>query len=144
MPIRSPHPDVQIPDVTLPEMVLHRTTDLGDKPALIDGPTGRTITYGQLGDLVRRTAAGLAARGLRPGDVVAIFSPNLPEYAVAFHGVATAGGINTTANALYTAAELAFQLADSAARFLITIPAFMDRAGPAALFEGKWPGRFVR
>jgi acyl-CoA synthetase (AMP-forming)/AMP-acid ligase II len=39
-------------------------------------------------------------------------SPNLPEYAIAFHAVAMVGGINTTANPLYTADELARQLRD--------------------------------
>ena len=41
------------------------------------------------------------------------YAPNLPEYAVAFHAVATAGGVNTTANPLLTVEELAAQLSDS-------------------------------
>ena len=100
---------------------------LGDKPALIDGPSGRTITYGQLADSVRRAAAGLAQRGFRKGDVFAIYSPNLPEYAVIFLAVASLGGINTTANPLYTADELAKQLKDSRARFLVTVPTSSTR-----------------
>ena len=40
----------------------------------------------------------------------AIYSPNVPEYAVAFHAVSLLGGINTTINPLYTATELAQQL----------------------------------
>ncbi|HEX9716582.1 MAG TPA: 4-coumarate--CoA ligase family protein [Actinomycetota bacterium] len=129
---RSPYPDVEIPNVSLPAFVLERAADLGDKPALIDGPTGRTITYAQLAAGVRRAAAGLAARGLGRGDVVALFSPNVPEYAVAFHGVATAGGVNTTINSLATEQDVANQLHDSGARFVITVPPFLDRALPAA------------
>jgi len=129
---RSPYPDVEIPNVSLPAFVLERAADLGDKPALIDGPTGRTITYAQLAAGVRRAAAGLAARGLGRGDVVALFSPNVPEYAVAFHGVATAGGVNTTINSLATEQDVANQLHDSGARFVITVPPFLDRAFPAA------------
>ena len=49
---------------------------------------------------------GLAARGFRKGDVFAIYSPNVPEYAVAFHAVSLLGGINTTINPLYTVTEL--------------------------------------
>ena len=56
----------------------------------------------------------------------------MPEYAVAFHGVSLAGGASTTANALYTARELAFQLSDARARFLVTIPALLEHALPAA------------
>jgi acyl-CoA synthetase (AMP-forming)/AMP-acid ligase II len=130
--IRSPYPDVDVPNVSLSEFVLRRAGELGDKPALIDGPTGRTITFAELAAGVKRVAAGLAARGFQKGDVFAIFSPNLPEYAVAFHGVASAGGICTTINPLYTVEELAFQLDHSRAKYLLTIPQFLDRALEAA------------
>jgi acyl-CoA synthetase (AMP-forming)/AMP-acid ligase II len=107
-----------------------------DQPALIDGPSGRTLTYGQLAGGVRRVAAGLAARGFAKGDVFAIYSPNLPEYALAFYGVSAAGGINTTVSPLYTADELARQLADSGARFLLTVAPFLDKARQAADASG--------
>ncbi|HJN44193.1 MAG TPA: 4-coumarate--CoA ligase family protein [Vicinamibacterales bacterium] len=129
---RSPYPDVDIPNVSLQDHLFEHAAKYTDKPALIDGPTGRTITYGQLVAAVRATAAGLAARGFGKGDVLAIYSPNVPEYAVAFFGVATAGGANTTVNPLYTADELKRQLLDSEARFLVTIPQFLDKATAAA------------
>jgi acyl-CoA synthetase (AMP-forming)/AMP-acid ligase II len=130
--IRSPYPDTGIPDVSLAEFVLGKARERGAKPALIDGPSGRTLTYEQLAVGVGRIAAGLHERGFKKGDVFAIFSPNLPEYAVAFHGVAAAGGICTTINPLYTVEELAFQLEHSNARYLLTIPQFLDRALEAA------------
>jgi acyl-CoA synthetase (AMP-forming)/AMP-acid ligase II len=136
MIVRSTSADVRIPDVSITEYVLRHADRLGDKPALIDGPTGRTITYRQLEDATRRVAAGLGRRGFKKGDVFAIYSPNLPEYAVAFLGVAAVGGINTTANPLYTAEELARQLADSRARFLVTVPPFLDKAAEAARKTG--------
>jgi len=58
---------------------------------------------------VPAAAAGLAGRGFAKGDVFAHYAPNLPEYAVAFHAVAMAGRVNTTANPLLTAGELAAQ-----------------------------------
>jgi acyl-CoA synthetase (AMP-forming)/AMP-acid ligase II len=85
---------------------------------------------------VDRCAAGLAARGFAAGECVGIFAPNLPEYAVAFHGVARAGGTNTTVNALYTAEELAFQLRSARARFLVTVPQLAERALEAARAAG--------
>jgi acyl-CoA synthetase (AMP-forming)/AMP-acid ligase II len=136
MVFRSPFPDVAIPDSPLTPLVLRRAADLPDKPALIDGPTGRTVTYGQLAAAVRRAAGGLAARGFVKGDVFAIFMPNFPEYAVAFHAVATLGGINTTVNSLFTAGEVATQLKDAGARYLLTVPPFMDRALEAAKEAG--------
>src|SRR5689334_11069030 len=103
MIVKSASPDVTIPDVSITDYVMRHAERLGDKPALIDGPTGRTLTYRQLADGVRRAAAGLHRLGFRKGDVLAIYSPNLPEYAVVFQAVALLGGINTTANPLYTA-----------------------------------------
>jgi acyl-CoA synthetase (AMP-forming)/AMP-acid ligase II len=130
--MRSPFPDVEIPDVPLHRFVLARAGELGDKPALIDAPSGRTITYAQLAASVRAVAAGLAGRGFRKGDVLAHYAPNLPEYAVAFHGVAAVGGVNTTVNPLLTAEELAAQLRDCGARLLLTVPEQLDKATAAA------------
>ncbi len=128
----GPFPDIEIPEISLPAFVLERAAELGDKPALIDGPTGRTLTYGQLAGAVRAVAAGLAARGLQPGQVVALFSPNIPEFAGAFHGVASAGGAVTTINSLSSTDEIASQLRATGARFLVTVGPFCDRALPAA------------
>jgi acyl-CoA synthetase (AMP-forming)/AMP-acid ligase II len=136
MIVKSSSPDVSIPDVSITEYVLRHAARLGDKPALIDGPSGRALTYRQLSEGVRRAAAGLARRGFKKGDVFAIYSPNLPEYAVIFLAVASIGGINTTANPLYTAGELAKQLTDSRARFLVTVPPFLDKAQAAARQSG--------
>src|SRR5688572_28971524 len=102
MPIKSPHADVDIPEVPLAGFVLESARQRGDKPALIDGPSGRTVTYSEFVMGVELMAAGLAARGFGKGDVFAIYSPNVPEYAVAFHAVVRAGGTVTTINPLYT------------------------------------------
>ena len=132
MAFRSVYPEVAIPEISLTACVLERARERGDKPALIDGPSGRTITYGQLPGLVARAAAGLARRGFSKGERFAIYSPNVPEYAIAFHAVASLGGVLTTVNPLYTAGELAKQLNDSGARFMLTVPSFLATAREAA------------
>jgi acyl-CoA synthetase (AMP-forming)/AMP-acid ligase II len=134
--IRSPFPDVEIPDMSFTDFVLARASEQGDKAALIDGPSGRAITYSELVVSVRGLAAGLAARGFAKGDVFAHLAPNLPEYAVAFHGVASAGGVNTTANPLLTEDEVAKQLVDSGARLLVTVPELLEKATAAAARSG--------
>jgi len=134
--IRSPHPDVEIPDLPLHALVLAGAPGRGNRAAVVDGPTGRVLTYAQLAAGVRQTAAGLAARGFGKGDVFAVYAPNLPEYAVAFYGVSAAGGATTTVNPLYTAGELAAQLGDAGARFLLTTPPLLDRAIDAATRSG--------
>ena len=45
MPIRSPHPDVHVPDVPLTDFVLADAAARGDRPAIVDAVTGATLTY---------------------------------------------------------------------------------------------------
>ncbi|HVD15210.1 MAG TPA: AMP-binding protein [Actinomycetota bacterium] len=129
---RSDLADVEVGGVSLPEFVLEHAGRLADKPALVDAQSGRSISYGLLAAGVERVAAALAARGFGKGDVLALYSPNLPEYALAAYGAMAAGGAVTGANPLLTAEELAGQLADAGASILITVPPFLDRARAAA------------
>ncbi|MFV1987510.1 MAG: AMP-binding protein, partial [Gemmatimonadota bacterium] len=96
----------------------------------------RTLTYRDLYEGSRSVALGLAARGIEPGDVVAICSPNLPEYAIAFHGVAMAGACNTTLNPLQTVDELIHQTSDSGARFFVTAEPLLEKAIAVAAATG--------
>ena len=132
MIVRSTAPDVAVPEIAVTPYVLRHAARLGDKPAIVEGPSGRVLTYRQLAEGVARAAAGLERRGFGKGDVLAIYCPNLPEYAIVFLAVASLGGINTTVNPLYTADELATQLRDSGARMLVTVPAFLDKAREGA------------
>ncbi len=118
--------------MSLPAYVFAGAAARGDRPALIDGPSGRTLTYATLDEQVRRAAAGLAARGFGKGDVLGIHCPNLPEFAIAFHAPALLGGTVTTSNPLLTVHELVKQLADANATVLVTVPELMDKARPAA------------
>ncbi len=132
MIFRAPEPPVSIPEVALTPFLLERAADRGDKPAFIDGPTGRILTYAGWAVAVQRVAAGLHRLGFRKGHVLAIYSCNTLEYPVIFHAVSLLGGINTTINPLYTAEELACQLKDAGARYLVTAPAFAEKAKEAA------------
>ena len=128
----SPHPPIPIPDVTITGYVLRHAERLANKPALIDGHTGRKYSYGELPLLINRLAAGFTFHGLKKGDVLAIYSPNLPEYPLAFHAAATLGVVTTMVPPLFTDAEVSKQLADSGAKYLLTVPALMERARVAA------------
>jgi acyl-CoA synthetase (AMP-forming)/AMP-acid ligase II len=132
MRFHSPYPDVTIPEQPCSDYVFEHVSQWADTPAFIDGPSGRTLTFAEVAHAARRVASSMAARGLRKGDVFAIYSPNLPEYAVAVHGILMCGGVVTTANPLYTAHELAMQLQDAGATYLCTTPPFLDKAKEAA------------
>lgn len=133
MIFRGPFPDVAIPETAITPFVFEKAAALGNKPALIDGLSGRVVTYAELTASISRTAASLHQRGFGKGDVLAILSPNIPEYAIAFHAVASLGGITCTVNPLYTAQEIAHQLKDSGARFLVTVSPCLEKANAAAM-----------
>jgi len=118
--VTSPWPDLDLPDVALTAFLLAAAAQRPDHPAVADAATGRSLTYGELAHQVERVAAGFAAQHLRKGDVVAILAPNSPEWLVACHGAITAGGVVSGLNPLWSADEVAAQIHDSAARFLVT------------------------
>ncbi|HXM35272.1 MAG TPA: AMP-binding protein, partial [Pyrinomonadaceae bacterium] len=132
MIFRGPYPDIAIPEVALTPFVLQRAVERGDKPALIEGPTGRVTTYASLAQSVKRVAASLASRGFKKGEVFGILSANIPEYAIMFHGIALLGGVITPINPLYTEHEIGHQVKDAGARFLIAGEPFIDKARKAA------------
>ncbi len=127
----SPLPDVEIPEVTITAHVLRKAAELSDKVAIRDAAGTSSYTYAQLSDAIYSLAGGLAARGVAPGTVVGLMAPNLPEYAVVFHGVAVTGGAVTTINPTYGAEEVRHQLQDAGATMLFTIDMFVDTARTA-------------
>ncbi|MFI1386158.1 AMP-binding protein [Embleya sp. NPDC020886] len=144
MSFASPHPDVDIPEVPV-HRFLFGTFEDGhlDKPALIDDPTSSIVTYRRLLDEIEAVAGALAGRGLGSGDVVAIHAPNSPSFAVVLHGVLRAGGTATTINVLYTAGDIAAQLRDASAKFLVTVDALLPQARSAAHLVGMAVERVI-
>ena len=131
MAYRSPYPDIEVPNLNLTEQVFRAAATRPDAIAMADGLSGRTITYGSLLEQIRQTAAGLAARGITKGDVVSLWSPNVPEWPIAFFAVVRLGAIVHTSNHVSTPEELAFQLTDAKAKILITVGALVDKAREA-------------
>ena len=125
---KSPLPDVEIADVSITDYVLRKADEVSDKPAFIDGVTGRIVTFAELKDQIQRFAGALSNRGFSVGSTLALVAPNIPEYAVVFHGCGVAGGTVTTVNPTYGAEEVRFQLLDASATILVTIEAAMPIA----------------
>ena len=132
----SPYESVDIPDVGIHQLILDACGQYGERMAIIDGPTGRSMTFNQLGDAIRRFAGGLKAKGFSKGDVLAIVSPNIPEYAVVFHGTCLAGGTVTTVNPTYGPDEIAYQFNDAKATMAVTIGMFLPAVQKAAETSG--------
>jgi acyl-CoA synthetase (AMP-forming)/AMP-acid ligase II len=133
---RSPEPDIEIPDLSMPEYVMDGAAARGDHPAFIDGATGETTTYAEFAIKVDSVAAALQGRGIGKGDVVALVGPNSAEWAIAYHGILRAGGVVTPMNPLLTQEEMRRQEESSGSKLLIDDPeAFVSGVRPGATPE---------
>ena len=126
----SPYPDVDIPSVALTDFVLEHSAEYGDKPALIDGATGRSYTHAQTAEADRAPPPAASPRAASARATSSRSTPpNSPEYVVAFHAVAALGAVVTTINPVYTVDELAFQLQHAGARALLSAAGSTARGG---------------
>jgi acyl-CoA synthetase (AMP-forming)/AMP-acid ligase II len=132
----SQYPPAEVGGTTLHRMVLEAAARAGDRPALVDGATGTQVAYRLLAERVQGVAAGLAARGFAPGDVLALWAPNLPQWAGVALAAMAAGGTVTGASPAATERELATQLADAGASVLVTVPSLVPPARSAAAAAG--------
>ena len=80
---------------------------------------GAAITYREAEEVSSKFANALLALGLKKGDRVAVFMPNMPQFVFAYFGILKAGGIVVPCSPLYKAKELEFQLRDSGASIVV-------------------------
>ena len=116
------------PPLTLPAMMTASVARMGSAP--LTDFLGARLSYARIGEMVLRFAAGLQHQGLRKGDRVGLYLPNVPDYLIAYYGALTVGGIVVNMSPLYSQAELAHQLGDSGARIVVTsdVPALYATA----------------
>ncbi len=80
---------------------------------------GRSLTYGEVDGIASRLASGLVSLGLKRGDRVALFMPNMPQFVMSYFGALKAGGIVVPCSPMYKEKELEYQLRDSGASILV-------------------------
>lgn len=66
----------------------------------------------------------------------ALYLPNVPEYPILFFGIIALGGVATTLNPAFTEKDIAYQLKDSGAKYIMTVPAIANKAKQAAAEVG--------
>lgn len=134
---------IEIPNTHLASLLLNSPTAplSQSRPCYLDAarPETHYLTPHDLRLWSQRLAAGLRESGLRKGDRVLLFSGNDLFFPVVFMGVIMAGGIFSGANPNYVARELAFQLQDSGATYLICAAAGLDTGIEAAELVGLSP-----
>ena len=111
--------DTVFAPLSVPQMFADSAARFADRP-LVDF-LGRLFTYRDLHSEALAFAAGLQQRGIGKGDRVGLFLPNVPLYIAAYYGAMIAGATVVNFSPLYTADELAAQVADSGTRLLVTI-----------------------
>ncbi|MCR1160268.1 long-chain fatty acid--CoA ligase [Paenarthrobacter sp. UW852] len=89
-------------------------------------------TYGQLWKETLSYAGALRARGIGPGDPVALLIPNVADFARAYYAVLALGGIVVPVHALLKAREIEYALRDSGAKLLICAAPLMTEGVPGA------------
>jgi acyl-CoA synthetase (AMP-forming)/AMP-acid ligase II len=119
---RSPHADIEIPNLSLADYVLGGARARGDHPALIDGASGEVTSYAELADRVDEVAAWLQGQGISKGDVVGLVGPNSRDWVIVYHAILRAGAVVTPMNPLLTEEEIGKQQTDAGAKLLIDDP----------------------
>ena len=98
--------------------------------------SGLRYSFKQLKVLTRKFASALVKRGLKKGDVLAIYIPNKAQYPIVYYGSLFLGLTVTTINPQYKAQELVHQLRDCGAKYIITDQEHLSCAQRACLQVG--------
>lgn len=88
---------------------------------------GKEMTFAEVLEEARKLANYLQSIGLQKGDRVASMLPNTPQAVITYYAVLMAGGIVVQVNPLYTERELAYQMQDSGARFIVCLDILLPR-----------------
>ena len=110
---------------TLPALCRHAAATWPDRIGLVFDETGAALTFAEIDARSDRIAAGLAARGVGPGDRVAVMLPNCPDFPLSWLGIAKAGAVMVAVNVFYKTADAGYLLSHSGARLVITSDAFV-------------------
>ncbi len=116
---------------TLPELLRRAAHDAPDAEAF--RYRDERLTYGDWDRLADRMTAGLAARGVGHGDVVALLLPSTPFYLVAYLAAARLGAVTTGINARYRRTEIGHILRRSGATLLLGVETWHDADFRAAV-----------
>lgn len=117
--------EVEVPEKPLYSILEESAKEYPDRVAIYF--YGYKMTYKQLYDSASRFAGYLKDLDIGRGDVVAIFLPNSPQFAIAYYGTLMTGATVSPMNVLYSPHEINRQLKDSGAKILVAIDLFRDK-----------------
>jgi long-chain acyl-CoA synthetase len=112
------------PIPSLPAALAHTARVAPERPAVTLGD--QTLTYAQFDVVVSALATSLVAEGVKPGDRVALWMPNVPQFPVGYFAILRAGGVVVPVSTLLGLDEVAYILGNSGAVALIAAHVFAD------------------
>ncbi len=133
--------EFRVPHIVLPEYISLWARAHPNKPAVACG--GEQLSWGQFSAAVDGVAAGLAARGVAPGDCVAILAANSLDTIVAYWGTLRAGAVVASLSTMLRADALIRMIRDSSARVVIAggvdpVPCAELRAAVSDIPAANW------
>ncbi len=111
------------PPVALQELLYKSGENFPQKVATVCGE--QEITFAQLNTYSNQFANALANLGVKKGDRVAVFLPNISQFIIAYFGALKAGAVVTTISPLNREHEVEYQLADSEAETLVALDSLL-------------------
>ncbi|KAK4481846.1 hypothetical protein RD792_012757 [Penstemon davidsonii] len=134
---RSKLPDIHIPNhLPIHTHCFQNLSNHHSRPALVNGATGEIFTHADVYLNARRVAVGLHNLGIRQGHVIMLLLHNSPEFVFAFLAASFIGATTTTANPLYTAAEITTQAKISSTKLIITHARYVEKLNVFASENG--------
>ncbi|KAG8532271.1 uncharacterized protein KY384_003912 [Bacidia gigantensis] len=134
MVVKSPHPDIGIPETNILSFLFGDGLNLPKKELWIDGHDDRKyLSHNSALSWIKRLALGLDRRDVRSGDVVMVVSPNHIFVPVAYLGTVCGGRIFSGANPAFTDDEVCYQMRDTSTRLVLVHPALLSTARKAAV-----------
>jgi len=108
---------IKYPEITLGEVLRKSAAESPDSVAL--SYFGTKVTFKELDKLVDKFAEALQDLGIKKGDRVAIYLPNIPQFVIAYYGALRIGAVVVALSPLYKETEIGHILKDSGAQVLM-------------------------
>jgi long-chain acyl-CoA synthetase len=115
-------PSIEYPSISVHQMLVDSAHKYPDKPCTIFKDA--VLTYLEMDTLTNRLATALIELGVKIGDRVGIFMPNIPQFVIAYFGILKAGGVVVAINPQYKSREIEFQVNDAGIEIILALSTY--------------------
>lgn len=116
--------NISIPEIPLYEIQQNASHAAPDAVCTFFWPTKHIMTYQDLEVESNQIACWLQSIGVKKGDIVGLYLPNVPQFLPSYYGILKAGAIVSAVNTLFKDLEIKHQLLDGNIKVLITLDIF--------------------